>query len=156
MSATPNLWAAIQQLIDKALAGYCPYGIDDVYVTFSSTEPTARWRGTEWKQITDCFIRAADSSHAVGSTGGSWEHTQIYEETPQGSTYGFGYGINLTTGSPQEKFPAWSWYFEPGTLTQTSKERTMLAAKPSDFHGTTRPMNITNKYITAYVWQRIK
>ena len=155
MSATPNLWAAIQQLIDKALAGYCPYGIDDVYVTFSSTKPTARWPGTEWKQITDCFIRAADSSHAVGSTGGSWEHTQTVNETPpQG--YELSYGINTTAGNPQKKFSAWNWYFELGTLKQNETEKTMLAAEPADFRRAAQPMSITNKYIAAYVWKRIK
>ena len=46
-----NPWAAIQQLIDKVLAGYCPYDIDDVYVTFSNTEPAQRWPGTTWEQM---------------------------------------------------------------------------------------------------------
>ena len=155
MSAVPNLFALVQRMIDTALAVRCPYGIDDVYVTFSSTEPTARWPGTEWKQITDCFIRAADSSHAVGSTGGSWEHKQTYAETPS-QGYVLGYGINTTTGNPQEKIPALSWYFEPGVLRQNTTEKTMLAAKLNDFRGAQKPMDITNKYITAYVWQRIK
>lgn len=149
-----NPWAVVQQLVNKALAGYCPYGIDDVYVTFSNTEPTARWPGTEWKQITDCFIRAVDSSHAVGSKGGSWEHKLTHAE--MAPIYAVGYGINTTNGQPQWKLPAWSWYFEPGTLKQNETEKTMLAAMTADYRNTQQPMDITNKYITAYVWQRIK
>lgn len=148
-----NPLAAIQQLIDKALAGYCPYGIDDVYVTFSNTEPTARWPGTEWKQITDCFIRAADSSHVVGSTGGSWTHELTLTETPS-QGYVLGYGINTTTGNPKEEFPAWSWYFEPGVLKQNTTERTMLAAKPTDFSTAQQLMDITNKYTAMNMYKR--
>lgn len=133
----------------------CPKQIGELYITMTDAHPEKTWPGTEWKQIADCFIRAADSSHAVGSTGGSWEHTQTYDETPQ-QGYVLGYGINQTNGMPQEKFPAWSWYFETGTLKQNSKEQTMLAAKPADFRNTQQAMDITNKYITAYVWQRIK
>lgn len=155
MSATPNLWAVVQRLIDKALAGYCPHRVGELYISMTDAHPEKTWPGTEWKQITDCFIRAADSSHAAGSTGGAWTHKQTYAETPpQG--YVLGYGINQTTGNPQEKFPAWSWYFETGTLKQNSTEKTMLAAKPTDFHNAQSAMDITNKYITAYVWQRTK
>ena len=82
MSATPNLWAVVQRMIDTALAVRCPYGIDDVYVTFSNTEPTARWPGTSWERITDCFLLAADSTHPAGCTGGAWEVVQTVEQMP--------------------------------------------------------------------------
>ena len=133
----------------------CPKQIGELYITMTDANPEKTWPGTEWKQIADCFIRAADSSHAVGSTGGSWTHKQTVNETPpQG--YTFSYGINQTTGNPQKKFSPWNWYFETGTLKQNSTEKTMLAAEPADFHSAQQPMDITNKYITAYVWQRIK
>ena len=133
----------------------CPKQIGELYITMTDAHPEKTWPGTKWKQITDCFIRAADSSHAVGSTGGSWEHTQTVAETPpQG--YELSYGINTTAGNPQKKFSAWNWYFETGTLKQNSTEKTMLAAEPADFRRAAQPMNITNKYITAYIWQRIK
>ena len=132
----------------------CPKQIGELYITMTDAHPDKTWPGTEWKQITDCFIRAADSSHAVGSTGGSWTHKQTVNETPpQG--YTVGYGINDTTGSPQENFAKWSWYFEPGVLKQVWEDKTMLAATLSDFRTNQQPMDITNKYITAYVWQRI-
>lgn len=148
-----NPWAAAKRLIDKALAGYCPYSIDDVYVTFSNTEPAQRWPGTNWERITDCFLRAADDSHPAGTTGGEWRHKLTYAETPS-QGYVLGYSINTTTGSPQEKIPAWSWYFEPGTLKQNTTEKTMLAAKLTDFRGAQQPMGIENKYIAINMWRR--
>lgn len=132
----------------------CPKQIGELYITMTDAHPEKTWPGTEWKQITDCFIRAADSSHAVGSTGGSWTHMQTVDEAPPQEYVG--YGINNTTGDPQMKFPKWSWYFENGTLKQMWNDTTMLAAWTHEFHGTQQPMDITNKYITAYVWQRIK
>lgn len=57
MSATPN------PLND------CPYWVGDVLVTMSETSPQQRWPWTSWVQITDCMLRAADSTHPAGSTG---------------------------------------------------------------------------------------
>lgn len=148
-----NPWATVQRMIDDALAVRCPYGIDDVYVTFSNTEPTARWPGTSWERITDCFLRAADDEHPARTTGGAWEHTQTYAEVPPQGWF-LGYGINQTTGSPQEKFPAWSWYFESGVLKQDAEGKTMLAASPTNLRGAQSAMNITNKYTAAYMWRR--
>ena len=131
----------------------CPYWVGDILTTMSEIQPAQRWPGTSWERITDCFLRAADDSHPAGTTGGAWTHKQTYAETPpQGCV--LGYGINLTTGSPQEKFSAWNWYFEPGTLKQNTTEKTMLAANPADFRGAQQPMNITNKYTAVYMWRR--
>ena len=148
-----NPWAVVQRLIDKALASHCPYGIDDVYVTFSKTDPTARWPGTSWERITDCFLRAADDKHPAGTTGGSWMHKQTYAEVPS-QGYVLGYGVNTTAGSPQRTFPAWNWYFEPGTLKQTTTEKTMLSVSPTDFRSNQTAMDITNKYTAANIWRR--
>lgn len=133
----------------------CPKQVGELYITMTDAHPEKTWPGTEWKQITDCFIRAADSSHAAGSTGGSWSHMQTYAEVPS-QGYVLGYGIHTTVGNPQRKFPAWSWYFENGVLRQNTVETTMLAANPSDLRDAQSAMDITNKYITAYVWQRTK
>lgn len=133
--------------IDKMLAGYCPYGIDDVYVTFSSTKPTARWPGTSWERITDCFLRAADDSHPAGTTGGSWNivqtekqvapHTHVIVSNTNGSqikakTYG-----GAATNYAMDKIA-------------TSDDYNVIAA--ANVGG--QPMDITNKYIAAYIWQR--
>ena len=149
-----NPWAAVKRLIDKALAGYCPYSIDDVYVTFSSTKPTARWPGTSWERITDCFLRAADDSHPAGTTGGAWTHTQTYDEVGYAS-WMMGFGINQQSGSPIRTFPKWAWYFETGVMKQLPEEKTMLAAIPSNLRGSDpKAMNIENKYTAVNMWRR--
>lgn len=153
MSATPNLWATVQRLIDKALAGYCPHRVGELYISMTDADPSKTWPGTSWERITDCFLRAADDKHPAGTTGGAWEHTQTYDEAPPQGWY-LGYGINQTIGNPQEKFPAWSWYFESGVLKQSEEEKTMLAANPTNFRGAQSSMDITNKYTAAYMWRR--
>lgn len=154
MSATPNLWATVQRMIDAALAVRCPYSIDDVYVTFSNTAPTARWPGTSWERITDCFLRAADDEHPAGTTGGAWEHMIQTVETPDDFWSG-GYGINTQTGTPQVKVNKWSWYFENGVLKNASKEMSMLGAGLGSFRDFKQhAMDITNKYTAAYIWRR--
>ena len=152
MSATPNLWAAIQQLIDKALAGYCPYGIDDVYVTFSSTKPTARWPGTSWERITDCVLRAADDEHPAGTTGGAWKHTQTIYEMPTHS-----HRIPSVNGGSFTAAPYGAIFENFGTA-----KYTVLGNKSSKNHngwaiayeGYGNAMDITNKYTAVNMWRR--
>lgn len=149
-----NPWAVVQRLIDKALASHCPYGIDDVYVTFSNTEPTARWPGTSWERITDCFLRAADDEHPAGTTGGAWEHTQTYAEVGS-ANWTMGYGINTKSGSPIRAFPKWAWYFESGVLKQLTEDKSMLAAIPTTVRESApKAMDITNKYTAVNMWRR--
>lgn len=147
MSATPNLWATVQRIVDATLAARCPYGIDDVYITFSDVNPATRWPWTSWEQITDCFIRAADSSHAAGSTGGAWNviqkseqvapHTHIVvsnvDESPiKAKTYS-----GAATNYAMDKIA-------------TSDDYNVIAS--ANVGG--QPMDITNKFIAAYIWRR--
>ena len=60
----------------------CPYWVGDILTTMSKIQPAQRWPGTSWERITDCFLRAADSTHPAGSTGGAWEVTQTVEQLP--------------------------------------------------------------------------
>lgn len=154
MNPVPNLFAVIQRMINATLAARCPYGVDDVYVTFSATEPANRWPGTSWERITDCFLRAANDEHPAGMTGGAWEHEITNSEMSALNWY-MGYGINQTTGTPQRTFPAWSWYFETGVLKHNSEEKTMLSASPYDYKPSgVKAMNIENKYTAANMWRR--
>lgn len=143
-----NPWAAIQQLIDKALAGYCPYDIDDAYVTFSNTEPAQRWPGTTWEQITDCMLRAADSTHPAGSTGGAWEVVQTVEQMPK---------HNHAYASFQKGYPA--------SFAEENLYITPIAVKPYNgatkykgsecsYSGAGEAMPIVNKYTACYIWKR--
>lgn len=138
--------------IDKMLAGYCPYGIDDVYVTFSNIKPTARWPGTSWERITDCFLRAADDEHPAGTTGGAWTHTQTWGEL---ATHYHYMPYNRAKGSPLVDFPKWSFAFADNSAVaaQITEDKTLVGMPSSDTGGNS-PMDITNKYTAAYIWRR--
>lgn len=143
-----NPWAVVQRLIDKALAGYCPYGIDDVYVTFSNTEPAQRWPGTSWERITDCFLLAADSTHPAGSTGGAWEVVQTVEQMPTHSHSTFQIGIAY--GSVENPSNGVS------TMRSAEREDTSGAGLTERTAGAGggQPMPIVNKYTAVYMYKR--
>ena len=132
---------------NNPLAGSCPYGIDDVYVTFSNTEPTARWPGTSWERITDCFLRAADDKHKAGTTGGSWDivqtELQVAPHTHVIVSNVDGHGIKAKTYDD----------------VVTNYGITKIAAS-SDYNITAsanvggQPMDITNKYTAVNMWRR--
>ena len=50
------------------------YPIGSLYTSFNSTNPANIIGGT-WVQIQDCFLMAAGSSYAIGTSGGSTTHT---------------------------------------------------------------------------------
>ena len=148
MSATRNPLAVVQRLIDKALAGYCPYSIDDVYVTFSNTEPTARWPGTSWERIMDCFLRAADSTHPAGSTGGAWEVVQTVEQMPKHNhTY-----ATYQQGYPKD-FIGVNDFITPIGVKPYNGDLKYRGTECS-YSGGNEPMDIENKYTAVYMWRR--
>ena len=147
-----NPWAAVKRLIDKALADYCPYSIDDVYVTFSSTKPTARWPGTSWERITDCFLRAADDSHPAGTTGGAWTHKMTENELAAHFHY---MPYNRAIGSPLADFKKWAFAFadNAAVAAQITEDKTLVGMS-SSYTGGNSPMNIENRYIAVNMWRR--
>lgn len=50
------------------------YPVGSLYTSFNSTSPANIVGGT-WVQIQDCFLMAAGSSYAIGTSGGSATHT---------------------------------------------------------------------------------
>lgn len=50
------------------------YPVGSLYTSFNSTSPDDIIGGT-WVQIENCFLMAAGSSYAIGTTGGSATHT---------------------------------------------------------------------------------
>lgn len=147
MSAVPNLFALVQRMIDTALAVRCPHGIDDVYVTFSNTDPAKRWPGTSWERITDCFLRAADDRHPAGTTGGAWEVVQTVEQMPKHNhayaTYQQGY--------PKDFIGEADFITPIGT--KPYSENTYRGTECS-YSGAGEPMPIVNKYTAVYMWRR--
>ena len=50
------------------------YPVGSLYTSFNSTSPANIIGGT-WEQIENCFLMAAGSSYAIGTSGGSATHT---------------------------------------------------------------------------------
>lgn len=124
----------------------CPYEVGDILTTENATPPAQRWPGTTWQQITDCFIRAADSDHPAGSTGGSWTHTQTTAEMAA-HTHAF-LPLNspiVDTGAVDAQF---GLHFTEGTAAYRAAPGSMGNT------GSGQPMDITNKFRAAYVWKR--
>ena len=135
MSATPN------PLDD------CPYWVGDVLVTMSEISPKQRWPWTSWEQITDCMLRAADSTHPAGSTGGAWEVVQTVEQLPSHThayaSYQDGYPSNYTAAGE---------YITPVGRIPYSTE--VHEGTESSSTGGNKPMPIVNKYTACYMWKR--
>lgn len=135
MSATPN------PLND------CPYWVGDVLVTMSEITPRQRWPWTEWEQITDCMLRAADGTHPAGSTGGAWEVVQTVEQMPKHNhayaSFQKGYPPSYSEAdlyiTPIGRVP-----YNPGVHQGTESSLT----------GDNKPMPIVNKYTACYMWKR--
>lgn len=151
MSATLNPWAIAQRLIDKALAGYCPHRVGELYISMTDADPSKTWPGTSWERITDCFLRAADDKHPAGTTGGAWTHTQTVDEIAAHSPCLP--NANMTGGMT---VPAWGGYVKDGSVIDGT------GATESENHngwllpviGKSKPMDITNKYTAVYMWRR--
>lgn len=135
------------QAIAPILAAVYPVG--SIYMSMTATSPASLFGGT-WEPITDCFIRAADSDHPAGSTGGSWTHTQTVDEMPA-HKHDFGYGSEspkspiVDIGIPDAQF---GLHFSSGTESYRANPGYIVST------GGSQPMDITNKYLAAYIWRR--
>lgn len=126
----------------------CPYEVGDILQTINSTPPAQRWPGTQWQQITDRFVRGADSQHPAGSTGGSWTHTQTLPELAT-HTHPFtksGSALLLWTDTADTQDG-----FAPGDIWANISKST---DHWTDTAGGSQPMDITNPYYSAYIWLR--
>lgn len=125
----------------------CPYWVGDILTTMSEIQPAQRWPGTTWVQITDCMLRAADSTHPAGSTGGAWEVVQTVKQMPRHnhaySTYQNGYTNNVVDVN---KFiiPVGRKPYDDNAYSGTE----------CSYSGAGEPMPIVNKYTAVYMWRR--
>lgn len=125
---------------------YCPYEVGDILQTINSADPAQRWPGTQWKQITDRFIRGVDSKYPAGSTGGSWTHVQAIDEMP---SHLHTWATQNQSGQTQS-WDAWTW--QASSTQSANPPKTSTAYTTSTGGG--QPMDITNPYFAAYIWLR--
>lgn len=138
----------------------CPYEVGDILQTINSTPPAQRWPGTQWQQITDRFVRGADSQHPAGSTGGSWTHTLTKNELPNVNLlwryednpgHYLPHGVTafgIQRGETGENLVA------NGVMTDTFSATSEYG--PAVLDGGGQPMDITNPYYSAYIWLRTR
>ena len=125
----------------------CPYWVGDILTTMSEIQPAQRWPGTSWERITDCFLRAADSTHPAGSTGGAWEVTQTVEQLPSHTHAYASYQKGYPSSYSEENLyitPIGRVPYNPRTQEGTETSHT----------GGNKPMPIVNKYTACYMWKR--
>ena len=125
---------------------FCPYAVGDILYTINTTNPAQRWPGTQWRQITDRFVRGADGSHPAGSTGGSWTHTQTGSEV---GSHAHRVGVREITGGQALEALSNAAY------NYNSIDKTCAwAASIVQLSDAPVPMDIANPYYCAYIWVR--
>ena len=72
----------------------CPYAVGDILQTIDDTDPSDRWQGTEWQQLTDRFLIGAGGNYNVEDEGGEEEHTLTVDEIPEHSHSYYKAGIS--------------------------------------------------------------
>lgn len=125
----------------------CPYWVGDIITTMSKIQPAQRWPGTTWEQITDCMLRAADSTHPAGSTGGAWEVVQTVEQMPKHNHSHASYQKGYPSSFSEENL-----YITPVGRIPYSEDRNDRTA--GSYSGGGKPMPIVNKYTACYMWKR--
>ena len=138
------------------------YPIGSLYTSFNNTNPASIIGGT-WTQITDCFLMAAGSSYAIGTSGGSISHTHDYglqfgayyrdislESNANAGVYTYDISNNRTLGT-NAKVGSYTAQINNNS-TNGYKEVSM------SHYGTTGNVSYTSSlppYKTIYMWQRI-
>jgi microcystin-dependent protein len=102
----------------------CPYEVDDLYLTASSTNPAERWAGTTWElfgagRVPVCIDSADSDINAPGKTVGaktvalttaqtpSHTHTMAHTHTTPAHAHGTPNGKWSTTADAAGANPAW-------------------------------------------------
>ena len=123
----------------------CPYWVGDILTTMSEIQPAQRWPGTTWVQIIDCMLRAADSTHPAGSTGGAWEVVQTVAQMPKHSHF---QRIGNKNGNKEARYVPYE--DAENVITWNSEDPNTETSKT----GGNQPMPIANKYTAVYMYRR--
>ena len=106
----PAIGARVVLLVDKTewiavatIGACCPYQVGDLWVTFSSDQPEARWPGTSWKKVQNVFLLAS-GSRAARATGGAETHKLTAAESGQKA-------VSIASSGTRTHSAASGWYF---------------------------------------------
>lgn len=153
-----NMKKQIESLLTEIsnLKNKCPYEVGDLLITGNATNPTTRYPGTTWEQITGRFIIGADGTHEVDTTGGSSSKVIEMQNLPD---HYHNIATSNTTSSDGGAFPQWHLKVTPGTGGITNENSS------GKFPGTqtggisyglkySTPLDIMPPYIAKYIWVR--
>lgn len=138
------------------LKNKCPYEVGDLLITGNATNPTTRYPGTTWEQITGRFIIGADGTHEVDTTGGSGSKVIEIQNLPD---HYHNIATSNTTSSDGGFFPQWHLKVTPGTG-GTTNENSSGKFSASQTGGISyglkysTPLDIMPPYIAKYIWIR--
>ena len=138
------------------LKNKCPYEVGDLLITGNATNPTTRYPGTTWEQITGRFIIGADGTHEVDTTGGSGSKVIEIQNLPD---HYHNIATSNTTSSGGGFFPQWHLKVTPGTG-GTTNENSSGKFSASQTGGISyglkysTPLDIMPPYIAKYIWVR--
>ena len=138
------------------LKNKCPYEVGDLLITGNATNPTTRYPGTTWEQITGRFIIGADGTHEVDTTGGSGSKVIEIQNLPD---HYHNIATSNTTSSNGGFFPQWHLKVTPGTG-GTTNENSSGKFSASQTGGISyglkysTPLDIMPPYIAKYIWIR--
>lgn len=116
------------------------YPVGSIYMSVNATSPQTLFGGT-WVRIQDCFLLAAGSEYAAGSTGGEATHTLTVSEMPSHS-----HNLKIMSGDTAAA----------NTLSYSSiKNRYGGGGSLVQNTGGDQPHNNMPPYLAVYVWQRV-
>lgn len=138
------------------LKNKCPYEVGDLLLTGNATNPTTRYPGTTWEQITGRFIIGADGTYEVDTTGGSGSKVIEIQNLPD---HYHNIATSNTTSSDGGFFPQWHLKVTPGTggtTNENSSGKFSAAQTGGISYGLkySTPLDIMPPYIAKYIWIR--
>lgn len=100
------------------------YPVGAFYISFSNVSPGTLFSGTQWEQIRDCFLFAADKEHQNGSNGGNSVYTHTMSKQLGATRLTAAQtGIQAHTHGSGVKIPAHDHPFTDPTATMRVKAR---------------------------------
>ena len=121
------------------------YPIGALYMSTNSTDPSNIFKFGTWERIEDCFLLAAGSQYAPGTTGGEATHTLTVDEIPSHYHQYKRHSLNREDNDPVTGTDAY------GVSNKTLDER----MGTSEVTGGGQPHNNMPPYLAVYVWKRI-
>lgn len=132
-------------MCENSSAAACPYDVGDILTTTNARNPTARWPGTEWTQITGRFLLGAGDIYPAESTGGEEKHTLTFDEMPSHQ-----HGIAYHDESQRQDES------RDTMTTQGYTDRWRPVTSSILNNGNSEPHNNMPPYLAVYVWKRTK